>query len=233
VGLPAHRNAYQMKSNTSPNTPSKVLVIADQPILRYGLMRLLSDEPDIEVCGELDSSDNTSRQVESAGPHLVVISLPLNRAAHYSLIEQLKAKHPLLKVLAAVRYDDTAFAARAFTAGADGCVHLGEPVGKIVEAVRTVLRGELYVGNRMAKRMLDRIVEGKSLEVNPAEVLSHRELDIFTMIGEALTTQQIARRLGLSTRTIETHRKNVKMKLNLQNGAQLSRLAFAWVRDNQ
>jgi DNA-binding NarL/FixJ family response regulator len=233
VGLLPRTNAYRMKSDTPSNTPSKVLVVADQPILRYGLMRLLSEEPDIEVCDELDNSDNTMRQVESTRPQLVAISLPLNRAAHYTLIEQLKTKHPLLKVLAAVSYDDTAFAARAFTAGADGCVHLGEPVGRIVEAIRTVLRGELYVGNRMAKRMLDRIVEGKSLEVNPADILSHRELDIFTMIGEALTTQQIARRLGLSTRTIETHRKNIKMKLNLQNGAQLSRLAFAWMRDHQ
>ena len=153
--------------------------------------------------------------------------------AHHGLIERLKANNtPCSKFWPPSTTTIRLWPARTFLAGADGCVHMGEPVARIIEAIRTVLRGEMYVGNRMAKCLVDRAVEGKSLDGNPAELLSHRELDVFAMIGQGMTTQQIARKLDLSPRTIETHRKNIKMKLELQNGVQLSRCAFAWVRDN-
>lgn len=208
---------------------SSVLIIADQPVVRYGLAHLLAQEPDLEVCGEADDVSDALRQVEATRPDLAMIGLSLDDANHHGLIERLKAKRPGLKVLAALRHDDLHLVGRAIHAGADGCIHWGESLARIVEAIRTVLRGELYVGSRMAKRLLHRAVEGKSLDANPVELLSNREMDVFTMIGQGLTTQQIAGKLDLSPRTIESHRKKIKIKLGLQNAVQLSRCAFACV----
>ena len=211
---------------------SKVLIVADQPVVRYGLARLLSQELDLEVCGEAADASGALHEVEALRPDLALLSMSIDGASHPGLIEQLKAKHSPLKILAAILHDDSTLAGRILHAGADGCIHWGESITRIVEAMHVVLRDELYVANRMAKKLLRRAVEGKSLDDNPSELLSGRELDVFTMIGQGLTTQQIAQRLDLSPRTIESHRKKIKMKLGLQNSVQLSRCGFQWWREN-
>ena len=225
-------DAREMQNRDIVRGQSKVLIIADQPVVCYGFARLLSQEPDFDVCGEAANELDALHIVEAERPDLAAISLPLHGASSDGLIERLKAKHPVLKVLAAIRHDDPNLAGRTFLAGADGCLYWGEPLARIVEAIRTVLHGELYVGSGMAKRLLRRAMEGKSLDGNPVELLSDRELAVFTMIGQGPTTQQIASKLDLSPRTIESHRKNIKMKLGLQNAVQLSCCGFQWWREN-
>ena len=113
-------------------------------------------------------------------------------------------------------------------AGADGCLNWQEPLSNVLTAIRTVMRDEIYLGPLTADALLRRASHGESLDGNLADVLSERELDVFTMIGQGLTTQQIANRMDMSPRTVESHRKNIKMKLGVRNAAQLNRRAFQW-----
>ena len=220
----------EMQNKTTIRGRSTVLIIADQPVVRYGFARILSRESDIDVFGEEDGSVEIWHKIETIRPDLAAISLPLDNMGHHEVIDKLKSKYPNLKVLAAIRRDDSHLAGRVLHAGANGCIHWGESLAQIVEAIRAVLRGEIYVGSHVAKKLLHRAMERRSLDGNPMELLSNRELDVFTMIGQGQTTRQIANKLDLSPRTIETHRKNVKMKLGLQNAMQLSRCAFQWVK---
>ena len=100
-----------------------------------------------------------------------------------------------------------------FRAGTDGCVHWGEPVTKIVEAVHTVLHGGLYVGSRLATRLLNIAIKGETLDDHDAKSLTDREWHVFIMIGQGLTMKQIADKLGLSQRTVESHRRKIKLKV--------------------
>jgi DNA-binding NarL/FixJ family response regulator len=219
-----------MRNITAIRGRPTVLIIADQPVVRYGFARLLAREPDIDVVGEDVGSAEILHTFETLRPDLATVSLPLDSMGHHEAIGKIKLKYPTVKVLAAIRHDDSHLAGSVLHAGADGCIHWGESLKQIVEAIRTVLRGEIYVGSHVAKKLLRRAMENRSLDGNPMESLSNRELDVFTMIGQGQTTQQIARQLDLSTRTIETHRKNIKMKLGLQNAMQLSRCAFQWIK---
>jgi DNA-binding NarL/FixJ family response regulator len=213
----------------APRERATVLIVSDQPVLRYGLTSLLSQEPSIEACEEAEDVPEALQKVATLRPELAAISLPLQNRSHPGLIAQLKTKHPPLKVLAAVRYDDPSVIGRVLRAGADGCIHWGEPVANVVEAVRTVLHGDLYMGSSVAKRLLSRLVREESPDHDGVESLSDREWHILMMIGQGLTTQQIAGKLDLSPRTVESHRKKIKLKAGLQNATQLSHYAYqAW-----
>ena len=211
---------------------SKVLIVADQPILRLGLVQLLSKEPDIEVRGEAETVSDTLVQVEALRPDLAVISLPLEGKLHPGWLLQLKAKHAPLKILAGIRMNDPTVACHVIRAGADGCIHWGAPVAELVKATREVLRGELYLEHRVSKRVLQCAVGNETPDGDRIGTLSDRELYIFGMIGQGMTTQQIATALDLSPRTIESHRKKIKLKLQARNAVELNRQAFQWWREN-
>ena len=211
---------------------SKILIVADQPVVRFGLCRLLSQEPDIEICGEAENITGAMREIQTTRPHLTLIGLPLEKKLHPGLLPQLKATHPPMKILVGTRADDPSLACRFIRYGADGCIHWGEPVAKILEAVRCVLGGDVYLGDVPSKRLLQSVIDGKPPSGDNFSSLSDREINIFAMIGQGLTTQQIARSLDLSPRTVESHRKKIKIKLQIRSAADLNRHAYQWWRDN-
>ncbi|MHC4178706.1 MAG: response regulator transcription factor [Planctomycetota bacterium] len=210
----------------------RVLIVDDHPIVRHGLGELIARQPDLEVSGEAADVSEALRQVETNRPDVAVIDISLDGENGIELIEQIKALYPEVKVLVSSMHDEKTFAGRALRAGALGYINKRESIRKVVDAVRQVLRGEIYLSPQMASQLLQRAVVGQPLDHDPIETLSNRELEVFEMIGQGMNTQQIARKLGLSPRTIETHRKKIKTKLNLQNSAQLSRAAFQWVQEN-
>ena len=210
---------------------SKVLIVADQPVLRFGLIRLLSQEQDFEVCTEAGGADEAVRIVESQRPHLALVALPLENSLHPELFRKMKADHPPLKILAGIRIDDPNLSCRVIRSGADGCIHWGEPVAELLGAIRTVLRGEVYLGQRASRLLLRNSVNGES-SGDDVETLSDRELHVFAMIGQGMNTQKIAKSLDLSPRTVESHRKKIKLKLRLQNAAQLHHRAFQWWQEH-
>jgi len=160
-----------------------------------------------------------------------VIDISLEGGNGIELIEQIRALYPDVKMLVSSMHDEKIYAGRALRAGALGYINKRESIRKVIDAVRQVLRGEIYLSTQMANRLLHRAAVGKPIDQDPAEALSNRELEVFEMIGNGKNTQQIARELDISPRTVETHRKKIKTKLNLANGAQLSRAAFQWVQE--
>jgi DNA-binding NarL/FixJ family response regulator len=134
-------------------------------------------------------------------------------------------------MLVSSMHDEMLFAERSLRAGALGYVPKQEPLETLIEAIRQVLRGEIYLTPRMANRLMHNIV-GKPKDEDPIKTLSNREIEIFEMIGQGLTTQQIARRLKLSAKTVETHREKIKGKLDLKNSLELNRRAVQWVLEN-
>ena len=210
----------------------KVLIVDDHPIVRRGLADLIAQEPDLEVCGEAADAAEALQQVEQDCPDVAVVDISLRSGHGLELIEQIKAKHDRVRMLVSSMHDELLFAERCLRAGAMGYIPKQEPTEKLIEAIRLVLRGQIYLTSRMANRLLHFVAGGKALDENPIRRLSNRELEVFEMIGQGLTTQQIAQKLQLSDKTIETHREKIKRKLNLKNSAELSRSAVQWVLQN-
>jgi DNA-binding NarL/FixJ family response regulator len=211
----------------------RVLIVDDHPIVRHGLGELIARQPDLEMSGGAAGVAEALRQIEINRPHAAIVDISLDGESGIELIEQIKALYPEVKVLVSSMHDERTFAGRALRAGALGYINKRESIRNVIEAVRQVLRGEIYLSKPMADRLLRRAVVGEPLDHDPADALSNRELEVFEMIGEGMTTQQIAGKLGLSPRTVDTHRKKIKTKLNLQNGPQLNRAAFQWVGENR
>jgi DNA-binding NarL/FixJ family response regulator len=211
---------------------SKVLVASDQPILRFGLLRLISQESDIEVRGEAESCPELLLKTEELGPDMVVVSLPLGGRLHPGWLGQLKHKQPSLKILAGIRVNDSSLACRVIRAGADGCVHWGASATEVITAIRKVLGGELYLGNTAWKQLLQEAAGDQPAGADVIESLTDREAEIFAMIGQGMNTKHIARALDLSPRTVDSHRKKLKLKLRLPTSAELNCRAFQYWQEN-
>ncbi len=209
----------------------KVLLVDDHPLVRRGLADLIAGEPDLEVCGQASDVTEALQVVEHGNPDLVVIDLTLKAGHGIDLIEKLRARSEQVKMLVSSMHDEMLFAERVLRAGAMGYVTKQESPETLLGAIRQVLRGEVYLSARMTSRLLHRVAAGAPPQESQLQILSNRELEVFEMIGQGLTTLQIARRLELSPKTIETHREKIKQKLNLKNSAELSRRAVQWVLD--
>ena len=209
----------------------RILVVDDHPVVRYGYVQLIGQEADLEVCGEAAGVTEALRMAEVQRPDAAIVDISLDGEDGIELIEYIQSRWPAVKILVASNHDEETFAGRVLRAGAKGYICKREPMPKIIEAVRQVLRGEIYLSPHMATSLLQRAAVGKPLTSNPVETLSNRELQVFEMIGQGLNTVQIAEKLQLSPKTVESHRKLIKMKLNLRTAAQLSRSAFQWVQE--
>ncbi|MHC4398342.1 MAG: response regulator transcription factor [Planctomycetota bacterium] len=210
----------------------RVLIVDDHPIVRHGLGELIARQPDLEVCGEAADTAEALRQVETHRPDVAIVDISLEGESGIGLIEDLGAMYPEVKVLVSSMHDEKTFAGRALRAGALGYINKRESIRKVVEAVRQILHGEVYLSAAMAKKLLRRAAVGKPLDQDPVELLSNRELEVLEMIGRGMTVQEMARRLCLSVSTIETHRQKIKTKLDLKNSTQLNRFAFLWMQEN-
>lgn len=211
-------------------TEIRVLIVDDHPFMRRGLAQTINDQPGLEVCGEAGSKAEALALMESQNPHLAVVDISLGSDNGVELIEAIKAKWPATKILVSSMHDETLFAERALRAGALGYVNKGEPPDVFISAVLRVSTGQIYLSERMTNRMLDHVRTDKiEISRSPIETLSNRELEVFEMIGKGLATKQIAARLGLSPKTIETYREHIKQKMNLSNATELTRNAVQWV----
>jgi DNA-binding NarL/FixJ family response regulator len=220
--------------STSSNIAStaikhQIMIVDDHPVVRRGLRALLSSEPDVEVCGEADDVEQAIERVGETHPEVVVVDVSLKTGSGIRLIAEIKARCPDVKTLVWSMFDEKLFAERALRAGAAGYINKREPTERLIQAIRMVLRGEVYLSEPMTRSMLERIGGGKDLEDDPIQRLSDRELEVFEIIGHGNTTQEAARKLHLSPKTIEAHRERIKLKLDLKNGVELTRRAVQWV----
>jgi len=208
----------------------RILIVDDHPLVRSGFVQLISDEPDLEVCGEAADEAQALQLVAAAAPDLVIIDLSLAGGSGINLIERIKAHYSEVCMLVVSMHDESLFAERVLTAGALGYLNKQEAPSNIIRAIRRVLEGRVYLSDKLTERLLDSLTGmAKAPGQSPMQRLSNRELEVFELIGRGMTTGKIADHLQLSTKTIETHRENIKKKLGLASGQELTRRAMHWL----
>jgi DNA-binding NarL/FixJ family response regulator len=211
-------------------TPVSVLVVDDHPFMRRGLAQIINGQPELQVCGEAATAADALQQVHDTQPALAVIDISLGDGNGLELTREIKDRWPNVKVLVCSMHDDALFAERALRAGALGYVNKSEDADTFLGALRRVASGQVYVSPQITERLLTQMVGDSDESVrSPIERLSNRELEVFEMIGRGLGTKQIAAKLELSRKTVETYREHIKAKLNLRNGAELTQHAVQWV----
>ena len=208
----------------------RILIVDDHPIVRQGLARLLKSESDLAVCGHAEDAYGAMKAVRTLKPDMVIVDISLGETSGIELIKDIKANKPEIPMLVLSMHDEMLYAERALRAGAKGYIMKHEGTQKLIAAIRAVLKGQLYISDKMASRVLAKLVSGAREEgTSPVERLSDRELEVFRLIGKGCRTRQISEQLHLSVKTVETYRSHIKEKLNLSGATELLQHAIQWV----
>lgn len=217
---------------TTHRSPVKILIVDDHPSVREGLALRISLHADLAVCGEAETEDQAIALVKQISPDLVLVDISLKSGHGIELIKRIRSLDPAIKMLVISGFQESLYAERALRAGALGYLNKQESNEKMIEAIRTVHAGKRFLSPEMSRRLISQALGASDATKTPIENLTDRELEIFRMIGEGLTTGAIADRLFLSTHTIDTHRENIKRKLAVSTAAELSRAAVQWLLEN-
>jgi DNA-binding NarL/FixJ family response regulator len=220
-----------MKTPKRPKTAKKtVLIVDDHPMMRQGLSQLINNEPDLQASGEAEGAQQALEFMRNSVPNLVMVDISLPDKHGLELIKDIQVLHPGIPVLVVSMHDESLYAERVLRAGGRGYIMKQEGGKKMVEAIRTVLSGQIYVSEKMSARILE-IFSGRRSEASrsPVENLTDREFEILQLIGQGKGTRQIAEQLHLSVKTVEVHRVNIKTKLKVNSASELIRFAVRWV----
>lgn len=217
--------------STAVSHKLKVLLVDDHPITRQGMKALVNQQPNLEVCGEADNAAYAIELVGRLQPDLAVVDIALKTTNGIELTKNIKVHAPNLPVLIVSMHDEGLYAERALRAGAMGYLMKQEASEKIIAAIQRLLQGEIYLSDKIKEKMLHRFVNKKGEGmVFSIDTLSDREMEVFQLIGNGYSTRQIAQKLNLSSKTIDSYREHLKLKLNLESGAELVRHAIQWAR---
>jgi len=209
---------------------TRIYIVDDHPLVRHGLSQIVSNEADMEICGEAEDSPAAIRGVGEANPDAIIVDISLKGANGLELIKNLKAIHEDIPILVFSMHDETIYAQRALRAGAKAYVMKKESPSKVVDAIRKIIQGEIYVSPSVADQVLHQIVNGPgNVSTSPVDRLTDRELEVVQLIGRGLSSREVAESLHLSVKTIESHRAHVKEKLGLRNATELVQFSVQWV----
>ena len=205
-----------------------IVIVDDHPIVRQGFIQLINMEDDLAVTGQAEDVPGAHREIDEKKPHMAIIDLSLKDSSGLELIKDLSRLYPDLKMLVVSLHDEKVYAERAIRAGAKGFIMKMEATENLLTAIREVLNGGVYLSDEMKSRMLERMTRGGNEKVSPISVLSDRELEVFQMIGHGTKTSDIADKLCLSVKTVETYKSHLKRKLKLNNSNELIQHAVEW-----
>ncbi len=208
--------------------PARIFIVDDHPLVRSGFHQLIAGEPDLSVCCEAGTVAEALEQLAVHDPDLAIVDISLPDGNGLELIKRMRARAPWVRVLVASMHDEDLLAERALRAGAMGYINKQEAAAMVIGAIRQILKGKIYVSEHVTERLRGVADTGEEPHSSPVEFLSNRELEVFDLIGRGLGTGDIAERLHLSVKTIETYRANIKKKLKLRSAAELSRSAIQW-----
>ncbi len=210
---------------------ARILVVDDHPIVYEGLEKLFGREKDLRIAGYAEDMEGAIRAVEKIRPDLAIVDISLaGGASGLELIKVLKRRYPKLAVLVLSMHEESLYAERAIRSGAGGYVMKNELTARVVEAARAVLAGRVYLSGPMSSRLLDEMIRrGPNKTANPVERLSDREIEVLRLVGSGDTSSDIARKLNLGVKTVETHRRRIREKLHLRNSVQLMKFAIEWM----
>ena len=206
------------------------MIVDDHPLFRKGLEQLIHSDSAFAVCGEANNASEAMDVIRKLNPDLAIVDLSLPGANGIELIKNIRAEFPKLPILVLSMHDESLYALRALRAGAEGYVMKHEAMANVIQAIHEVFNGRPYLSPAMAAQVITKFAHrGSQSEADAVERLSDRELEILELIGKGKEVRQIAKRLHLSPKTVETHRAHIKEKLNLQNARQVARFAVQWV----
>jgi DNA-binding NarL/FixJ family response regulator len=214
---------------TAPRTqPARVLIVDDHEIVRRGLADTIERESDFTVCGEAADGPSALSRIRETDPDVVVTDLSLREGDGLELIKQIRVSHPRVRVLVVSMHDENLYAERAIRAGAMGFVSKNESAPRIIEAMRDVVDDRVHVSKHLADRLLQRMRSpGPAPDLTPIDALSDREIEVLDLLGQGLSTREVAERLHLAPKTVHTYREHLKEKLGLRSAAELIRHAVA------
>lgn len=215
-------------------TPKRILIVDDHPIVREGLSQRIGRQSDLRVCGEADSANGVLRLVEKLKPHLVLLDINLPGRSGLEVIKDLHSAHPEVPVLALSMHDEEVYAERVLRAGGRGYVNKDTGGQTVIEAIRRVLEGHIYISPKVNTTILNGLAGGKTnRDRSRASRLTDREIEVLRLIGSGKESREVAKSLSMSLKTVETHRSNIKHKLKLETGAQLMRYAVLWIEGRE
>jgi DNA-binding NarL/FixJ family response regulator len=208
----------------------EIFIVDDHAVVRQGLKTLINQEADMFVCGEAEDGPSALRKLSDTQPDLTIVDISLTSMSGLDVIKAMKIKYPSMPILVFSMHDETIFAKRALRAGASGYTMKSEPAGVLIEAVRKLLKGKVYLSEEMAEQLFHQIIKGKG-ESNEDIVksLSDREFDVFRLIGKGFGSRQIAQRFNLSVKTIDAVRESIKHKLGLKSASELVPYAIEYI----
>jgi DNA-binding NarL/FixJ family response regulator len=213
---------------------TRVYVVDDHALVRRGVAAMIAAEADLEVCGEAEDCATATSEILKLHPDVVIADISLRGNSGLELIKNIKAYDPTIHVVVLSVHDEAVYALRVLKAGARGYVMKQDLATKVIDAVRRVRKGQMYVSQRVASQMLNRVAQGQNESGDsPVAGLSDRELEVATLIGSGLATREIAARLNVSVKTVETHRAHIKTKTNLTSATQLVQFCVRWVEESK
>jgi DNA-binding NarL/FixJ family response regulator len=219
------------KQTQIKDTRKRILVVDDHAVVRFGIAQFINQQSDLVVCGEEEDASKALSAIGRLKPDLVIADISLKDSSGLELMRNIKAQYAKLPVLVVSGHDESIYAEIAFRAGALGYLMKGDALEKVVDAVRRVLAGNIYVSDTLAAKMLQQQVRGgTNIQESPVKGLSDREMEVFQLIGQWKKTKEIAQSLHLSIKTIEYYREQIKVKLNLGDAGELTQYATNWVQ---
>jgi DNA-binding NarL/FixJ family response regulator len=207
----------------------KVFVVDDHPLVRESLANLIDQQPDLVMCGEAENSNEAMAGIAAARPDVAIIDISLKDSFGLELIKKLHVSHPRVILLVLSMHDESLYAERVLRSGAMGYVMKQEATKKVIEGIRQVLEGKIYVSENFAQAMATQFVEGKlPVKGSPVHQFTDRELEIFELLGQGYRTTQIAKMLRVSAKTVHAYCARMREKMSLDNSRELLREAFRW-----
>lgn len=209
---------------------ARVLIIDGHPVVRAGLRRIIEREGDLVVCAEADTARGIRAAIEQTNPHVIVAEVNLGQGDGIKLVREVRTHYPRLPILMLSMHDEAIYAERMLSVGASGYMMKRATCEQILRSLRRVIDGGICVSEAVASNMIARATaRGRHLPENPVDLLTTRELQVLHSIGKGLSTREIAGLFHLSVKTIESHRRRIKVKINVRNGTQLVQFAMQWL----
>lgn len=209
-----------------------IVLVDDHPLMRKGLALTLDSDPAYEVIEQLDRGEELIQRLAELSPDLIIVDVSLPGMSGLELVKHLISQKEDQKILVVSRHDESLYAERVIRAGAKGYVMKLEASEVLLKAVRKVLKGGIYLSEEVSERLLLGMARGqKDVMESPIEKLSDRELEVFELTGKGNSTRDIAKKLHLSVKTVESYRARIKTKLNLENATELMVHAVKWVEN--
>lgn len=212
---------------------ARILIVDDHPVVRWGISQMVNQEADLHICCEAGNMDEALRARAACRHDLAIVDISLEGVSGISLVKSFKAVDPKLPILIMSMHDETIYVERALRAGARGYIMKHEAPDKILKAIRQTLAGDIYVSDKMRSKLLEQMFDDGSGAIDsPVAKLSDTELEVMRLIGRGLSTREISALMNRSIKTIETHRSNIKEKLQLKTSLELVRFSARWTEQS-